>query len=80
LLGIAVTGYINEKIRQLALSSGFDFWFTKPLDLNDVDRPELSGREAILNIHAQKVKLGKDVNLKAIALLIAETFSSDREF
>jgi cell division protease FtsH len=32
-----------------------------------VDRPELSGREAILNIHAQKVKLGKDVNLKAIA-------------
>jgi hypothetical protein len=46
----------------------------------DVDRPELSGREAILNIHAQKVKLGKDVNLKAIALLIAEAFSSDREF
>lgn len=32
-----------------------------------VDRPELSGREEILNIHAQKVKLGKDVNLKAIA-------------
>jgi cell division protease FtsH len=32
-----------------------------------VDRPELSGREAILNIHAQQVKLGKDVNLKAIA-------------
>jgi cell division protease FtsH len=32
-----------------------------------VDRPELSGREAILNIHAQKVKLGPDVNLKAIA-------------
>ncbi|MBW4690965.1 MAG: ATP-dependent zinc metalloprotease FtsH4 [Lyngbya sp. HA4199-MV5] len=32
-----------------------------------VDRPDLSGRELILNIHAQKVKLGKDVNLKAIA-------------
>jgi cell division protease FtsH len=32
-----------------------------------VDRPALSGREAILNIHAQKVKLGKDVDLKAIA-------------
>jgi cell division protease FtsH len=32
-----------------------------------VDRPELSGREAILNIHARKVKLGSDVNLKAIA-------------
>ncbi|MBE9166677.1 response regulator [Pleurocapsales cyanobacterium LEGE 06147] len=35
LLGIAVTGYINEETRQLALSGGFDFWFTKPLDLND---------------------------------------------
>jgi cell division protease FtsH len=32
-----------------------------------VDRPDLSGREAILNIHAQQVKLGPDVNLKAIA-------------
>ena len=32
-----------------------------------VDRPALSGREAILKIHAQKVKLGEDVDLKAIA-------------
>ncbi len=32
-----------------------------------VDRPDLSGRTAILNIHAQKVKLGPDVDLKAIA-------------
>ncbi|MGA7935892.1 MAG: ATP-dependent zinc metalloprotease FtsH [Kovacikia sp.] len=32
-----------------------------------VDRPALSGREAILKIHAQKVKLGKDVDLRAIA-------------
>jgi cell division protease FtsH len=32
-----------------------------------VDRPELSGREAILKIHARKVKLGEDVNLKTIA-------------
>ncbi|GET41470.1 ATP-dependent zinc metalloprotease FtsH4 [Microseira wollei] len=32
-----------------------------------VDRPDLLGREAILNIHAQKVKLGPDVDLKAIA-------------
>jgi len=32
-----------------------------------VDRPDLSGRELILNIHAQKVKLGTDVDLKAIA-------------
>ena len=32
-----------------------------------VDRPVLSGREAILKIHAQNVKLGKDVDLRAIA-------------
>ncbi|MBW4542095.1 MAG: ATP-dependent zinc metalloprotease FtsH4 [Myxacorys chilensis ATA2-1-KO14] len=32
-----------------------------------VDRPDLSGREEILNIHAQKVKLGQDVDLRAIA-------------
>ncbi|AFZ30963.1 ATP-dependent metalloprotease FtsH [Gloeocapsa sp. PCC 7428] len=32
-----------------------------------VDRPDLSAREAILNIHAQKVKLNGDVNLRAIA-------------
>ncbi len=32
-----------------------------------VDRPDLSGREEILKIHAQKVKLGDDVNLRAIA-------------
>jgi len=32
-----------------------------------VDRPDLLGRMAILEIHAQAVKLGADVNLKAIA-------------
>lgn len=32
-----------------------------------VDRPDLSGRLKILEIYAQKVKLGPDVNLKAIA-------------
>jgi len=32
-----------------------------------VDRPDLSGREAILKIHAQNVKLGADVELRAIA-------------
>lgn len=32
-----------------------------------VDRPDLLGRQAILNIHSQKVKLGSDVDLKAIA-------------
>jgi cell division protease FtsH len=32
-----------------------------------VDRPDLSGRLAILEVHAKDVKLGPDVNLKAIA-------------
>jgi cell division protease FtsH len=32
-----------------------------------VDRPDLAGRLAILEIHSQKVKLGKDIDLKAIA-------------
>ncbi|NJO39349.1 MAG: ATP-dependent metallopeptidase FtsH/Yme1/Tma family protein [Cyanobacteria bacterium CRU_2_1] len=32
-----------------------------------VDRPDLQGRLAILEIHAKEVKLGKDVDLKAIA-------------
>ncbi|MGB3492586.1 MAG: ATP-dependent zinc metalloprotease FtsH [Elainellaceae cyanobacterium] len=32
-----------------------------------VDRPALSGREAILKIHVQAVKLGEDVDLRAIA-------------
>lgn len=33
LLAIAVTGYVNEKMLQDALFSGFDLWFTKPLNL-----------------------------------------------
>ena len=32
-----------------------------------VDRPDINGREAILNIHAQKIKLADDVDLKVIA-------------
>ena len=32
-----------------------------------VDRPDLSGRQAILEIYAQKVKLAKDVELKVLA-------------
>jgi cell division protease FtsH len=32
-----------------------------------VDRPDLVGREAILNVHIKGVKLGPDVNLKVIA-------------
>lgn len=32
---IAAGACISEEMRQLALSSGFDFWFTKPIDFND---------------------------------------------
>ena len=32
-----------------------------------VDRPDLAGRQAILEIYAQKVKLGPDIDLKALA-------------
>ncbi len=32
-----------------------------------VDRPDVNGREAILRIHARKVRLAKDVDLKVIA-------------
>ena len=32
-----------------------------------VDRPDLAGRLAILEIYAQRVQMGEDVNLKAIA-------------
>ena len=32
-----------------------------------VDRPDLAGRQAILDIYAQKVKLGEDIDLKALA-------------
>jgi cell division protease FtsH len=32
-----------------------------------VDRPDLNGRVAILKVHARKVKLGPDVDLRAIA-------------
>ncbi|MGL5080188.1 MAG: ATP-dependent zinc metalloprotease FtsH [Microcoleaceae cyanobacterium] len=32
-----------------------------------VDRPDLAGRKAILDIYAQKVKLGEDINLHAVA-------------
>lgn len=32
-----------------------------------VDRPDLKGRVAILNVHSKDVKMGKDVNLESIA-------------
>lgn len=35
LLVIAVTAYINDQIRQLAISNGFSCCFTKPLNLDD---------------------------------------------
>jgi cell division protease FtsH len=34
-----------------------------------VDRPDIRGREAILNVHARKVKLSEDVDLKRISRL-----------
>ena len=34
-----------------------------------VDRPDIKGREAILNVHAKKVKLDQDVDLKRLAKL-----------
>lgn len=36
LLVIAVTAYITQETRQFALSNGFDFWFSKPLNLDDL--------------------------------------------
>jgi cell division protease FtsH len=33
-----------------------------------VDRPDVKGRESILNIHAQEVKLGEDVDLHKLAV------------
>lgn len=32
---IAVTAHVTEEMRQRALSSGFDQWLTKPLDLDE---------------------------------------------
>lgn len=32
-----------------------------------IDRPDIKGREAILKVHAKKIKLGTDVNLEDIA-------------
>ncbi|WP_242051633.1 response regulator [Nostoc sp. FACHB-280] len=34
-LGIAVTGYVHEKICERSLSAGFDLWFAKPLDIDE---------------------------------------------
>ena len=34
-----------------------------------IDKPDIRGREAILNVHAKEVKLGADVDLKKIAAM-----------
>ncbi len=42
-----------------------------------VEKPDLPGREAILKVHAKKVKLGSDVNLKEIALATSGAAGAD---
>lgn len=34
-LALAVTSYVTEEIQNRALSAGFDFWFSKPLDFGE---------------------------------------------
>jgi len=42
-----------------------------------VDKPDLKGRLAILNVHAKNVNLGDDVNLEAIAMATAGAVGAD---
>ena len=42
-----------------------------------VDRPNLAGRLATLQVHTRKIKLGEDVDLKKIALATAGTVGAD---
>ncbi|MDL2206751.1 ATP-dependent zinc metalloprotease FtsH [Eubacteriales bacterium OttesenSCG-928-N13] len=42
-----------------------------------VEKPDLPGREAILKVHAAKVKLGSDVNLREIALATSGAAGAD---
>ena len=42
-----------------------------------VEKPDLPGREAILRVHAAKVKLGDDVNLREIALATSGATGAD---
>lgn len=42
-----------------------------------VDKPDLSGREAILQVHASKVVLGPDVDLRAMALMTSGATGAD---
>ncbi|MFA6055669.1 MAG: ATP-dependent zinc metalloprotease FtsH [Thermodesulfovibrionales bacterium] len=42
-----------------------------------VDRPDIKGREAIFQVHAKKVTLGNDVNLKVLASLTPGMVGAD---
>ena len=42
-----------------------------------VEKPDLIGREAILKVHAVKVKMGDDINLKQIALATSGASGAD---
>jgi cell division protease FtsH len=42
-----------------------------------VDRPDIHGREAILNVHARNVKMAGDVNLKKVAALTPGSVGAD---
>ena len=42
-----------------------------------IDRPNLAGRMAILQVHTRKIKLAEDVNLKKIALATAGCVGAD---
>lgn len=42
-----------------------------------VEKPDLAGREAILNVHAKKVTMGNDINLRQIAYATAGATGAD---
>jgi len=42
-----------------------------------VDKPDLIGREAILKVHAEKIKMGGDINLKQIAFATSGASGAD---
>ena len=71
--GIIVLGATNrpEVVDKALLRPGrFDRRIT-------IDRPNLAGRLATLQVHTRKIKLGEDVDLKKIALATAGTVGAD---
>ena len=71
--GIIVLGATNrpEVLDKALLRPGrFDRRIT-------IDRPNLAGRLATLQVHTRKIKLGEDVDLKKIALATAGTVGAD---